>query len=321
MKNSKVMVWSVDPMDGETRPGTQSAASLVQMAKGARAELLPVYVRNPSLELSPAAIKAEIGRFLGEYGLPPKADFEILTSKKTSRESMVERLVSFAESKDAICIALSTHGRNVLGRIRFGSFAEKVLKSSPVPVLFLGRESAVLKKVKRTQRALFPTDFSEHSLEAFKRFLVHAKQLGLEIELFHFASLPAWNEGVDFSGGAMPAAYFEEMLRDAKQEGEAWLAEAVKAGVKARLQLKDGGVGIFSGELLLKYALESEAGLIVMASKSGPVDRLWLGSAAYETLRASPIPVWIYGPESLSKVPSGVLRPKVNKSREARRET
>lgn len=46
----------------------------------------------------------------------------------------------YVEEKDVDMIAMGTHGRTGLGRVLLGSVTEKVVRTSEVPVLTVGRE-------------------------------------------------------------------------------------------------------------------------------------------------------------------------------------
>ncbi len=46
-----------------------------------------------------------------------------------------EEILSIAEAEDVDMVVMGTHGRKGIDRILFGSVAEKVVKSCPVPVL------------------------------------------------------------------------------------------------------------------------------------------------------------------------------------------
>ncbi len=46
-----------------------------------------------------------------------------------------EEIVVYAEANDVTMIAMSTHGRSGVGRWLIGSITDKVVRSSPVPVL------------------------------------------------------------------------------------------------------------------------------------------------------------------------------------------
>jgi nucleotide-binding universal stress UspA family protein len=50
---------------------------------------------------------------------------------------VAESILDYADSIQADLIAMSTHGRNGLGRFLLGSVAEKVIRSAKVPVLLV----------------------------------------------------------------------------------------------------------------------------------------------------------------------------------------
>ena len=58
------------------------------------------------------------------------------TGKVVSGDA-AESIVNLAESEKADIIIMATHGRQGLNRLLFGSVAEKVVKTSPVPVMTL----------------------------------------------------------------------------------------------------------------------------------------------------------------------------------------
>jgi nucleotide-binding universal stress UspA family protein len=51
-----------------------------------------------------------------------------------------EEVLKFAKENDCDLIVMGTHGRTGIDRILFGSVAEKVVKSAPIPVLTLRPE-------------------------------------------------------------------------------------------------------------------------------------------------------------------------------------
>ena len=61
------------------------------------------------------------------------------TGKVVSGDA-AEAIVNLAEADKADIIIMATHGRQGLNRLLFGSVAEKVVKTSPVPVMTLRPE-------------------------------------------------------------------------------------------------------------------------------------------------------------------------------------
>ena len=59
--------------------------------------------------------------------------FEIVT--KSGRED--EEIIKYAKEQKADFIVMGTHGRTGIGRLFFGSVAERVLRRSPIPVFIM----------------------------------------------------------------------------------------------------------------------------------------------------------------------------------------
>ena len=72
---------------------------------------------------------SEIERRLSKKGLRVRT--------RVTFGSPAEEILAAAQSTSADLIAMATRGRSGLGRALFGSVAESVLRSSPVPVLLI----------------------------------------------------------------------------------------------------------------------------------------------------------------------------------------
>lgn len=95
-----------------------------------------IYVPHPSIrkfeeELIQGA-QTRMAEFQQEY-------FSALAKVKTEvvLGDAAEQILSYAAENEMDMIIIGTHGRKGLDRILFGSVAEKVVKSSPIPVLVI----------------------------------------------------------------------------------------------------------------------------------------------------------------------------------------
>ena len=67
--------------------------------------------------------------FVGKHFQGLKASGKVVSG------DAADAIVTMAEDEKADIIIMATHGRQGLNRLLFGSVAEKVVKSSPVPVM------------------------------------------------------------------------------------------------------------------------------------------------------------------------------------------
>lgn len=117
----------------------------VMMAKNFDAEVLAVYAA-PALtqyvgfHVPPSSIENFVGEivagaektmqdFVAEHFQGVKAEGKVVNGYAA------EEILHLAETSGSDLIIMGTHGRKGIDRILFGSVAEKIVKSSPVPVM------------------------------------------------------------------------------------------------------------------------------------------------------------------------------------------
>lgn len=117
----------------------------VTMAKAFDAEVTVVYAA-PALtqyvgfHVPPSTIENFVGEIVAGAEKTMQ-DFVAEHFKGVKAEGMVvngyaaEEILTLVESTNADLIIMGTHGRKGIDRILFGSVAEKIVKSSPIPVM------------------------------------------------------------------------------------------------------------------------------------------------------------------------------------------
>jgi len=304
----KIALWAVNPFEEETRP---SAAAIDELKKWAEASgflLQPVHVLYVSSIDAPPddyggwvrrfipAVEVEVSKFLNGMDLPGIQAPKVLVHHGVSIHSAVDALIQYAQDVRAAWILTSSKGRSGIRRMALGSFAESLLTRSPVPVWVFGHgKSAQL----TSDRILFATDFSDVSKAAFTQVIDQAKKLGSSVTLFHCVNLP---EPVMSGAGAMGVSSpfpIDEYMRDqtewAKVRAAEWANDAKESGVKVDYVVKEV-VPSIANAIVFEAAL-ARAGLIALASTSGAVGAVLLGSHARQVVRQSECPVWVFGPK------------------------
>ncbi|MBU6153859.1 MAG: universal stress protein [Bdellovibrionales bacterium] len=211
-------------------------------------------------------------------------------------------LVDYARESRADLILVSSHGRKWLSRMVLGSFAEKVLIASPVPVLFFGRSPDAQDTWKRV---LFATDFSEASRLAFLKFIRQIRPINPEVVILHVAEYPNFVTGMSLAGvGAyLPEAYWKVMKESLISEGEAWVGLAEKESIRARAIIEEG-----SGDVSLaiqRAAAMEHASLIGLASTRPELHKIVMGSVSNRIFRSPFHSVWVCGPKAFESFAMG----------------
>lgn len=292
------VIWAVDPLASNVPLDTSTLREVEVWAKKNHIVIEPVCVFTPIGEIEKLASE-KIVRSITELFLTFKVSVSppfVLIRPLDSMKSSAQCLLSYAQETGTDLIVLSSHGRRGFPRMLFGSFAESVLNMSPIPLLFINKNPR--QAGASFQNSLWATDFSKPCEFAFDAFLAQAKGVCKQITLFHDVSLPlevrAYFAELDFGVPSTPDL-LERQINWARQEADSWLHRARRQGFTVQSSVDSGRGEIANG--ILAAARENASGLIVMASQTGPVGSMLLGSHAREVFRASEFPVWIYGPQ------------------------
>ncbi|MFZ0819623.1 MAG: universal stress protein [Candidatus Acidiferrales bacterium] len=107
------------------------------------------------------------------------------------RGDVAETIQMLIFAKNADMVVVGTHGRSGLGRVLFGSVAERVFRKSPCPVLTVGpRVATDAPHEIGFNRVLFATDFSEASLAGAPYAFSLAQEFQARLTLMHAVKLP-----------------------------------------------------------------------------------------------------------------------------------
>lgn len=213
-------------------------------------------------------------------------------------------IVRYAEQHpDVQFIAMSTHGRSGLERLLFGSVAERVLHSSPVPLLLVKPDNIHTEPHTGAdyERILLPLDGSPFAEQAIEYAENLALATGATLTLVSAVTHPEY-----------PPAFAEEVTLGVEpnplEDHVAWVAQYIRTTAD---RLRGKGIPVLThvlheqpAEAILEEALSSDADLIVMAThgRSG-LPRLWMGSVALKVVKKAEAPVLLVRAKQRVKEP------------------
>jgi nucleotide-binding universal stress UspA family protein len=179
-----------------------------------------------------------------------------------------------------------------------GSFAERTLMISPVPVLFFGLLPAPHESL---HKVLFATDFSDSSKSAFELFVKQLGPMNPEIVILHVAEYPSLITGMSLTGvGAyLPDTYWKVMKESLVNEGNAWVEMARQKGFRARAVIADGLGEVASA--ITRTAREEHVSLIGLSTLRRELQRVVMGSISSRVFRTQGHSVWVCGPSVFEK--------------------
>jgi len=205
-----------------------------------------------------------------------------------------ETILRIAKERDCDLIVIASHGRGALGRWTFGSVADRLTRTSDLPVLIIRPRDVNVEYglIPTLGRVLLPTDGSDLSHSAVDEAAALGKHLGREVVLVR-AIFP---EAELAPTAGFDAVYAPEIYAELSRSLEADARKALDATAQ---MVRDEGAEV---EILLMHGpaaqtIESVAradDIIVMTSHGRSGFKRWLiGSVAEKLVRTAPCPVML----------------------------
>ncbi len=205
-----------------------------------------------------------------------------------------EEIVRVSEDEGCGLIAMSTHGRNLIGRSIMGSVTDRVLHSANVPVLTITPDQAKIYQEEGTtlNTVVVPLDGSELAELALPYAEELATVLSLEVLLVRVARTEHPSFSYSEFAGRMPD-FASALVGEAARYLEAVSMGLRNRGLNVRRQVLRGA----PAPALLDLARETPRNLIAMTThgRSG-LTRWMMGSVAETLIRGSGDPVLVVRP-------------------------
>jgi nucleotide-binding universal stress UspA family protein len=190
-------------------------------------------------------------------------------------------------------IAMASHGRGAVGRAIFGSVADRVARTAPVPVLILRTPDEDVDQSVVVSRIVVPLDGSQLA----ERALPVARDLSREfaapvhvVRAVDPASTLPMASGVFGAGPAVSADVTDLIWQEAESDARSTVTAAV-----SRLQAEgvDASGAILNGSpfFAIREATKPNDLLILTSHGRGGVRRWLLGSVAEKLVREANAPV------------------------------
>lgn len=194
-----------------------------------------------------------------------------------------ETIVESAESLGCDLIVMGTHGRRGISHLLLGSVAERVVRTSSVPVLTV-RSDAVINPEGIT-RILVPHDFSEASATAIRHATDWARAIGAEITLLHVVEPVVYPE---FYSVDVMTDDLMERLKTRSEEALSKTAAGLAESVPTHTAVAIGR----AADTITSYVDSEKFDLVVMATRGlSGLEHILLGSVAESVLRRCPVPM------------------------------
>ncbi len=236
------------------------------------------WTHGPHIE-NAKILMEEKKEFLEKLGLKVKTKVDVITEGDVSRE-----ILDIADKEKVSLIVIGARGKGRIEGILLGSVSANMLRHAKTDVLIMRYKLAEGLEGKKFEKfcplilskVLYPTDFSESSLEALS-FVKNLKEIG-ELVLMHVVSKGETHEEIE--------AYVEE----AKKKLEDIRKDISKAGIKVKTHVHVGS----PIEEIISMAEEEDASLVAISSHGKSLFReLLLGSTTCAVARRAKRPVLV----------------------------
>lgn len=215
----------------------------------------------------------------------------------TSFGEVSGEIVGVAEREACDLIAMSTHGRNLLGRGMLGSVTDKVVHLTRVPVLTIRPEEAQSYRQGglRLSTVVVPLDGSLLAETALPYARELARRLSLRLVLARVVDIGVFATRLDEYDYISTIPLDEQLV----SLSEAYLKGVVEKLAPAGLDVKWVVLRGDPAQQIVKLAQETPGTLVVMSThgRSG-IRKLVVGSVAEKVVRSSAAPVLIVPPQA-----------------------
>lgn len=204
--------------------------------------------------------------------------------------SPADAIAQHASSPDSSLVIMATRGRGAIGRLTFGSVADRVARTSTAPVLLVRPtahdEGSAFEPIRRL---VVPLDGSTRSERSLPRAIALANRLSVPVLLVAVSEVERM---AAIYGTTLSAAAYGELANESEAE-LVKLLEGVAERVKA--EGVEVAFNVLSGAVAPAIDSVTEPGdIIVMTSHGrGGVRRWLLGSVAERLARSAKVPVML----------------------------
>jgi nucleotide-binding universal stress UspA family protein len=194
-----------------------------------------------------------------------------------------EVIVETASNLGCELIVMGTHGRRGLSHLLLGSVAERVVRTSAVPVLTVRGNADI--ELGDVPRILVPHDFSEASVAAVRCAAAWADGLGAEITLLHVVEPVVYPE---FYSVDVLSDDLMERLVERSERALRTAADDLFGDLRVRVEVEVGR----AANTIVDFADPERFDAVVMATRGlSGLEQVLLGSVAESVLRRCRVPL------------------------------
>jgi nucleotide-binding universal stress UspA family protein len=216
---------------------------------------------------------------------------EITTTLKVNVGDPAEEIIREARERNADLIVMASHGRGAVGRLAFGSVADRVARTSETPVMIIRPQDARPEiGPAPIYRLLVPLDGSDIAAQALPFAEALGKWLDVPIHLLTAVDISQATSYSLAAGALFSDALYDEVFGRLRHDTEQMLEQQAEQlrqnGVSAEWELVDG-----QAVPTIENAVRDGDVVVMTSHGRGGVGRWVIGSVAEKLVRQCPVPL------------------------------
>jgi|Deesub1362B_J571_1020462.scaffolds.fasta_scaffold00641_11 nucleotide-binding universal stress UspA family protein len=283
------IIWATDFSD-ESKEALEYAELF---AKSFDASLLALHVIpdfSPILYNTSILIKGELLKKIDELKKIARKKLLIIEKGKDIKIKNIvlegnppDKIIEVAQNKKANLIVIGKRGLSIIEKFFIGSVANRVLRTSHVPVLITKMRG----KKPQIRRILVPTDLSSREEIERKYAWEIAKVFNADITLLHVLELHGYDFPPKVLDGLLEAIYKEFQKKKKEEKEKIKIKEEIYRAVNAAVGIVD-------------FANTHNYDLIVMSTYTqSKFQRFFLGSTTEKVISYTSIPIFVIPPKEI----------------------
>lgn len=308
------IVWAIDPMQNPS-----DAKNLIKELRYWAAHLncdiqpvsvfsdrvlkLPVELAYPWREKFNELTQKLLDQYIKKTKIADVLPAEKILINSNSTRKMASELAKYAEKNNCLMIFANTRAKKAWNFFRIGGFTEALVTVSKTPVLLLNPEAKPSYKI---PQILFPTDFGQSSERALKNLIPWVKKFNSKVILYNQIETPPAYATAAYDYLPLQTVSLKAMLTDVallrREKAEKWKDTLKKQNIEADSIIQREKKSLSSD--ILDAAKKKSVNLIALASESGAISQMVLGSVAKDVLLHAKCPVLIFHMEPATKMPA-----------------
>jgi nucleotide-binding universal stress UspA family protein len=288
------------PLDGsELSEKALGLGQVLARAYGATLELAHVLEEPVMLDLLPSLLlpdRQAAEKYLRDVAKETPEDIE--TATYVIRGNATEELLKLTRDAPDTMLVMSTHGRGGLGRIMYGSVADKVLRGATVPVALV--RGGVEVQETHLHNILVPIDGSELSEMGLAMAVDLAEHSGAAITMVRVVE-PIWASayGAFAEASILASPQILEIEEQLQADARAYLDRIAndlrERGLRVGWEVRGGR----PADEIIRAAETTSADIIVISTHGhGGIRRFALGSVTNEVLHRGITPMVAIPPKA-----------------------